>query len=489
MAFLGRALCAIFALVLFVSSCGVILSRAISSSPEPALILSQREGEGRLYLVDTRNGISQRLTHGHSLLYYVGASSDKSGEWLYFQVQDPQIQSDLVGRPTGMLYRIRPDGTHMQQLGNQRIPLGTIVWSANHQWLLFLWNRAGFRPNLWAIRPDGSEPHSLTDGFDGYIGVQNGPGLFFSPDGESVAFSGRQSGSDHIGVYQVRLDGTGVTELTENFEGHFVIRGWPTQTWMLVVRDQVLYRLQTDAPQLTALNVAEPAKRSDVSGWVQDGALLVASTTHNTDTGLFALASTDGDIPRWILEDSAFVDFTPNQQEVIARRDGGTRLVRVALDGGAVIELVSDPGLERTWGYTPDHEWLLFTSANSQTDQTNLRRVRLSDGLIQTLHTFDTPITVHRWDGDEWLIVQSRPAIHQTSVYWQIRPDGSEIHRLYGITDQDTFVQWDVDIEHGWSPMLMLLGSLVLGASYFVARHKASKRFREFVDDRFPQKL
>lgn len=479
MAFFGRTLCAIFALLLLLSAGGLTLIRAISDSPNTVMILSQREGEGRLYLIGTSSGISQRLTDDLNLVYYVGEASDPSGEWLYFQAQDPQIPFDFAGRPTGMLYRMRSDGTHIEQLGTQRIQLGTIVWTPDREQLLFLWNRTGFRPSLWAIRADGTDLRNLTDGFNGYIGVQNGPGLFFSPDGEWVAFSGRRHGSDKIGIYQVRLDGTDLTNLTENFEGHFVLRGWPTQTWMLVVRDRVLYRLQADGSQLMALSAAEPPNRSDVSGWVQEGALLVASTIHNTDMGLVALASNDGVTPRWALEDTAFVDFTPDQQAVIARRNGGTRLVRVALDGETITELVYDPALEQTWGYTPDNQWLLFTSGDIQMGKTILRRVRLSDGLIQTLHTFDAPIRLHRWDGDEWLIVQSQPVNHQASTFWQMRPDGSEIQRLQGITDDDIFVQWDADIKHGGSPGIMLLGSLVFGA----VRHRV--KLRKFMNDHF----
>ncbi|MBI5928541.1 MAG: PD40 domain-containing protein [Chloroflexi bacterium] len=488
MSFLGRTLCSVFALILLVSSGGMMFIRALSNPSNTAMILSQREGEGRLYLVGTSTGISQRLTHDHNLVYFVGAASDKAGEWLYFQVQDPQIRFDFAGRPTGRLYRIHPDGTAMQQLGDQRIQVGTIVWTPDRQWLLFLWNRAGFRPSLWAIRADGTDQRNLTDGFNGYIGVQNGPGLFFSPDGTWVAFSGRRQGASNIGVYRVRLDGTDITNLTENFEGHFVLRGWPTQAWMLVVRNGVLYRLQTDGSQLTALSAAEPSNHSDISGWVQNGDLLVASTIQNANsmTGLFALASTDGATPRWILEDAAFVDFTPNQQAVIARRDGGTRLVQVALDGSAIADLVTDPFLEQIWGYTPDHQWLLFTSADNQTGKSNLRRVRLRDGLIQTLHSFDMPIQLRHWDGDEWLVVQSRPSSAQPSTYWQIRPDGSEIHRIYGITNQDIFVRWNVDIEHDGSLGIMLLGSLVLSLSYFAVRH--SKNLMELVNGGFPSK-
>ena len=96
----------------------------------------------------------------------------RDGEWLVFASRD---------QPVGDLYKIRPDGTGMQQLTNEpnfvdRLP----HWSPDKNWIAFFSNRSGPLA-VWKIRSDGSGVQQVADAPSTYP--------VWSPDGTLLAVS------------------------------------------------------------------------------------------------------------------------------------------------------------------------------------------------------------------------------------------------------------------------------------------------------------
>ncbi len=96
----------------------------------------------------------------------------KDGEWLVFASRD---------QPVGDLYKIRPDGTGLQQLTKEpnfvdRMP----HWSPDKNWIAFFSNRSGPLA-VWKIRSDGSGVQQVADAPSTYP--------VWSPDGALMAVS------------------------------------------------------------------------------------------------------------------------------------------------------------------------------------------------------------------------------------------------------------------------------------------------------------
>jgi eukaryotic-like serine/threonine-protein kinase len=95
----------------------------------------------------------------------------RDGEWLVFASRD---------QPAGDLYKIRPNGTGLQQLTSDvaidRVPR----WSPDKNWIAFFSNRSGPLA-VWKIRPDGSGAQQVADAPSTY--------LVWSPDGALMAVS------------------------------------------------------------------------------------------------------------------------------------------------------------------------------------------------------------------------------------------------------------------------------------------------------------
>lgn len=75
------------------------------------------------------------------------------GKWIVLRVQDPQEDLALI----------RPDGTNLHRITNDRFNDRSPHWSPDGTEIVFLSNRSG-QSELWAIRPDGSQPRQLTHG-------------------------------------------------------------------------------------------------------------------------------------------------------------------------------------------------------------------------------------------------------------------------------------------------------------------------------------
>jgi Tol biopolymer transport system component len=129
------------------------------------------------------------------------------------------LSAGLPGRPH-RLYTINADGSGLRQLTVGEIPDTDPAWSPDGQWIVFT-----RRDDLWLVRPDGSEPHTLLTTSDFRLSK-----AVWSPDSQQIAFLQEPLGRDplHGEVWIVGWDGTAPRRIYafERSEDEGVFLGW-----------------------------------------------------------------------------------------------------------------------------------------------------------------------------------------------------------------------------------------------------------------------
>ncbi len=129
----------------------------------------------------------------------VFADSDHDGRGRIAFFQGPDI------------YTMKPDGTDVRQL--TRLAAKTAArwaaWSPDAKQIAYSLYPPTGPAQLWLMNADGSNQAQLfTDPFNDYFPA-------FSPDGSHVAFSRCQTDGSGCGIFCIRLDGTGLTAITD----------------------------------------------------------------------------------------------------------------------------------------------------------------------------------------------------------------------------------------------------------------------------------
>lgn len=104
-----------------------------------------------LYQINLEENTSQILG-GYRVPYKLLAWSPDS-QWLTYVVQEPEYNA---------IYRMHPDGSHVEQLHQSDQPIYRLEWSSDGHWIYFAIGRREQAP-LYRINPDGSNPEYLTD--------------------------------------------------------------------------------------------------------------------------------------------------------------------------------------------------------------------------------------------------------------------------------------------------------------------------------------
>jgi Tol biopolymer transport system component len=193
----GRAFLGALALLLVAAACG-------SSKPAAApavLFVSTRDGDYALYGVDATGMHERRLTKEK------GDPSTESG--LFFQ-GEPAWSPDgrevaFVSRRDGHehVYVVGADGKDTRRVTDSAMDDDRPSWSPDGRRLVF--SREGA---LFVAPAAGGKAHRLGHGF----GEARDPA--WSPDGKLIADDYRQPCNSIRGLFDMRVDGTGIRQLT-----------------------------------------------------------------------------------------------------------------------------------------------------------------------------------------------------------------------------------------------------------------------------------
>jgi Tol biopolymer transport system component len=119
------------------------------------------------------------------------------GDWIAFERR-------LLAQGGSYIYRIRPDGTDLQQVSPQN---GSGAdWSPDGQWIAYSSYRDG--SEIYVAAADGSSERQLTS----TAGYDEHP--LWSPDGQWIAFESASDGNSDI--YVVSADGSQEIQLTQS---------------------------------------------------------------------------------------------------------------------------------------------------------------------------------------------------------------------------------------------------------------------------------
>lgn len=161
------------------------------------LVFSTDQGGGglALWLLNGLGGKPQQVFATRDLPGHIeGAALSPDGNRLVFTYDT--ANPDTNARTTQLYVADLTTGSY-RALTDTPEGAYDAVWSPDAAWIVYAARRKGRAgSDLWAIRPDGTENHRLTDG-----GSDRGPA--FSPDGNQLAFV-RQSGGGY-GLYYVDL--------------------------------------------------------------------------------------------------------------------------------------------------------------------------------------------------------------------------------------------------------------------------------------------
>lgn len=313
-----------------------------------------------VFIADADGANARPLAPAWGLEYSPSFSAD--GQWVVFTAE-PDGQADL--------YRIRPDGTGLEQLTNHPAFDDQGALSPDGRTLAFVSTRERGTADIWLLDLAAGTGSNLTDHPSGNFRPR------WSPDGAWIAFTsdrdarpGDLPGSwEHLqstGVYLVRPDGTGLRRLT----GPGGVAGSPS--WSADGRRVLFY--ETDPvgaylaksgrsrTELVSVDVVT-GERIQHPSWSPDGDRLVFKGGRR----LFVVPAAGG--PRVALTGpgyySNFPQWSPDGERILftANRGGDFDLYTVRPDGADIRQLTRAPGNDAHSSWCAGGDWVVFSSA------------------------------------------------------------------------------------------------------------------------------
>jgi tricorn protease-like protein len=128
------------------------------------------------------------------------------------------------------IFRMRPDGSDIQNLSNHESYDVDLIMSPDGQWLVFTSGRSG-NPDIFRMRPDGSQLENITN----HPAHDDLP--LFSSDGEWIIFTSHRSNNPLS--YRMRIDGSQL-EAIDDSTVDFLINSHPIPVINLPLHGEVL---------------------------------------------------------------------------------------------------------------------------------------------------------------------------------------------------------------------------------------------------------
>lgn len=293
----------------------------------------------------------QNLTNSPRVDVFQAWSPD--GEWMIFGSDRDFDNSRNINYFALDLYRMRPDGSDVQELvrssGDDRFE----AWTPDGEWIIFSSDRND-NNDLFRVRPDGSKQENLTrtllndnlaeDPFMGdylyfeqsIVGsifrihlptgdtedLTHGDAFYmvWSPEREWIVFHSQRDQTEItdyliLDIFRMRPDGTELENLTHSSEGDFFQSWSPDGEWLIFQSAGSLYRMRVDGTDISP--ITSNNRLNWFETWSPDGEWLIYREnssklfiTRLDGSETQQLASSDGDVEfvSWYVEENEIQD-------------------------------------------------------------------------------------------------------------------------------------------------------------------------------------
>jgi len=203
--------------------------------------------------------------------------------------------------------------------------------------------------SIWGMNLDGSGQQKLAD----YASDPT-----WSPDGSRVAFIGYDGAPRGRGVYQMKLDGTGLDLIWG--EGTAEYLDWsPAGPYLAMhaLRSVVVYDGKA--------GLWRTISKGEQPSFAPDGRRLVAKSCDGGDCGLFIM-NRDGSDRRRVTTsaDDVIPAWSPTGKQIayVNKRDNNWDIYVMNIDGSGQVRLTDDPGVDAMPAWLPDGSGIVFRS-------------------------------------------------------------------------------------------------------------------------------
>ncbi len=448
---------------------GLAIVRAREEAPPTMLVDAPddiRPDKRAIYIAGFGSRLHRKLIAGY--LGYIGRGWSPDGEWFYLvgtSYPSPNVTGD------GDVWRISQNGHHVEQLSGMHYPWRA-AWTPDGTWLLYGdGNEAEGNRGLYRVRPDGSVVENLTADFNQAVTA----GCEIVTDGEWVYFcSEAENWEDYTDLFRLHIGDEQVENLTAIVKDPpSLVAQAENGAWSIIRTQSQVY--------MTGPNGSNPMPVFEE--WLPDGT--IHPITWIPSVGILLVRTSSGAIPsttafempsgRFLWQHTGRYVAAVIRDDWLIMQFGVEAIFRMRPDGTDLTQIVGGDDIKYYFAVTPDGQWLVYMSLDTDADTIDLWRVPLMGGEPNHLfhvNSLETSIEFVSWSLDrQWLLFQYGPDDMDTIM---VKMDGSERRPLVEWGDA-RFLDWFGPIDRDWHPFgLMGVGAVLIGVYGLVTLKKKS---------------